>query len=43
MENFTDEQKGSGVFAFLRQPEDEWVPEDERNRLALSIRVAMNR
>jgi diadenosine tetraphosphate (Ap4A) HIT family hydrolase len=41
MEKFTDEQKGPGVFTFLKLPEDQWVPEEERNRLAQSIRVAM--
>ncbi|MEX0874390.1 MAG: HIT family protein [Actinomycetota bacterium] len=41
MENFTDEQRGPNVFTFLKHPESDWVPLEERDRLAAAIRGAM--
>lgn len=41
MDWFTYEQKGPKVFAFLGGPESEWLPEDERDALALRVRMAM--
>ena len=38
MASFTDDERGPNVFNFLRQPEREWVPTEERDRIALSIR-----
>lgn len=38
MPEFTEEVVGSGVFSLLSRPEDEWIPEAERDRLALALR-----
>jgi diadenosine tetraphosphate (Ap4A) HIT family hydrolase len=38
---FTAEQVGPRVFAFLGGPQAEWLPEDDRDALALRLRTAM--
>jgi diadenosine tetraphosphate (Ap4A) HIT family hydrolase len=41
MPDFDPAHRGGGVFEFLRRPEDEWVPAQERDRLATAIAAAM--
>jgi diadenosine tetraphosphate (Ap4A) HIT family hydrolase len=38
MRDFGDEVVGTAVFTRLSRPEDEWIPEGERDRLALALR-----
>ena len=41
---FTAEQRGPGVFSFLgRSAQDAWLPDAERDRIALSVRAALPR
>jgi diadenosine tetraphosphate (Ap4A) HIT family hydrolase len=41
MPTFTEEQTGPEVFTFLRAPEPEQVPEQERDLIALRLRAAL--
>jgi hypothetical protein len=40
---FTDEQKGPRVFAFLSPDESAWLPEVDRDAVALRVRDALPR
>ena len=42
MDDFTDEQRGPKIFSMLGVPEDQQVPEAERDRIALAIRSALS-
>jgi diadenosine tetraphosphate (Ap4A) HIT family hydrolase len=41
MASFSDDERGPNVFTFLRRPEPDWVPESDRDRLALAVRAEL--
>ena len=38
MPDFPHEVQGPRVFAHLKHPQDEWIPDDEQDRISLKIR-----
>jgi diadenosine tetraphosphate (Ap4A) HIT family hydrolase len=38
MSSFTEDERGPKVFTFLGRPEEEWVPAEEMDRIALDVR-----
>jgi len=42
MADFDKHHLGAGVFEFLKRPENEWVPAQTRDRLALELGEALN-
>ena len=40
---FTDGQRGLSIFTFLSDVEDNWVPAEEMDRVALSVRSELER
>ncbi|HYZ94088.1 MAG TPA: HIT family protein [Actinomycetota bacterium] len=43
MDDFAEEQRGPNVFSMLGVPEEEQVPEAERDRIALAIRAELGK
>jgi len=43
MASFADDERGPNVFTFLGRPEAEWVPERERDRIALAVLDAVEK
>jgi diadenosine tetraphosphate (Ap4A) HIT family hydrolase len=43
MAQFDDDTKGPGVFALLDRNEEEWIPESERDELAMRLRRRLER
>ena len=41
MASFSDDERGPNVFTFQRRPEEEWVPTDEMDRVALAIKAEL--
>jgi diadenosine tetraphosphate (Ap4A) HIT family hydrolase len=41
MPDFTDDVTGPRVFAYLKQPKADWVPDDEQDHIAREIRARL--